>query len=144
VKRPFVLLLQSRIYKHHVERTVKTVSKGVEDNNNKFVRVLVSVISVYHSDSEVSKGCTKDLGLDAVFPITGTLVASGASINCAPTLHASYVPYTLDSGAIQPFASRGTTAARFKFMSSIKALVIASKTARGSNGACSETLGTEL
>lgn len=85
MKRPFVLLLQSRIYKHHVERTVKTVSKGVEDNNNKFVRVLVSVISVYHSDSEVSKGCTKDLGLDAVFPITGTLVASGASINYGST-----------------------------------------------------------
>lgn len=73
-----------------------------------------------------------------------TLEARGTSIDFTRALLAPNIPRTLYSGAILSFVDRGASTARFKFVGGVKALEIARKTTRASNGTCGETHRTKL
>jgi len=86
----------------------------------------------------------KCLDSGAEFAITRTLETRCTSVDCTTAQLASDVPSTRDSGAILPFADRGTSTTRFQFVGGVKALKIATKTARAGNRTRGETHGTKL
>lgn len=81
---------------------------------------------------------------DAGCAIRRTLEAECAVVNCTFSLLAPDIPSTLDGGAILPFADRGTSTARLKFVGSVQAFEITGEIARAGNRSCGETHGAKL